>query len=117
MSNPTLILSAMVNQLEEMAKQRSADFAVQKRPEIDDDITINISNCSRASSMSTAPPLTIMLHEEARRYQNGDDNETTADDEEASKHRESMMNSCVLRRQRATMNDGFRRIRGMTPQN
>ena len=65
MSNPTLILSAMVNQLEEMMKQRRVNGEVQNRAEIDDNITINISNCSGASSMLTVPPLTIMIRDEA----------------------------------------------------
>ena len=63
--NPTFKLAAMVNQLEKIVKQRRADFVKQNRPEIDDDVTINMSNCSGASSMSTVPPLRIIVHEEA----------------------------------------------------
>ena len=55
----------MVNQLEKIMKRRRTDFVERNRPEIDDDVTINMSNCSGASSMSTVPPSRIIVHEAA----------------------------------------------------
>ena len=55
----------MVNQLEKIVKRRRADFLKRKQHKIDDDVTVNMSNCSGASSMSTVPPLRIIVHEAA----------------------------------------------------
>ena len=65
MSDPTLISAHMVKELYEIMKRRRAEIKVRNLSEIDDNVTINISNCSRASTIATPPPMTIALHDKA----------------------------------------------------